>query len=228
MVKIVKRVVVAVAILIGLGVLLNFYVVGDLEDNVKVEEFKEVIHNSSSSKEEGVDWSKFTKDTVAFLEIPGVVELPVVQGKDNDYYLHRGLSGKWKYSGTLFLDSNNEKDFSDDNSVVYGHNMANGTMFGKLKKFKEKSWSKKHSRFYLWVREGNKKLTYKVGRVVVVKPGSSLYRLSFSSEEDREDWLKSEGLWGNTLKGERVVTLSTCTRWGTLRLLVQGELEREG
>lgn len=64
---------------------------------------------------------------------------PVVQGEDNQYYLHHTYEKTENFAGTLFADKKNAPDFSDPNTIIYGHNMKNGTMFGSLKKFKDQA-----------------------------------------------------------------------------------------
>ena len=65
------------------------------------------------------------------------ISYPVVQGPDNDAYLHTTYEGTSNFAGSIFLDYQNQDDFSDGNTIVYGHNMKNLSMFGKLKQMKE-------------------------------------------------------------------------------------------
>ncbi len=67
------------------------------------------------------------------------ISYPVVQGPDNDTYLHTTYEGtsRTNFAGSIFLDYQNQDDFSDGNTIVYGHNMKNLSMFGKLKQMKE-------------------------------------------------------------------------------------------
>ena len=65
------------------------------------------------------------------------ISYPVVQGPDNDAYLHTTYEGTSNFAGSIFLDYQNQGDFSDGNTIVYGHNMKNLSMFGKLKQMKE-------------------------------------------------------------------------------------------
>mgnify|MGYP002465836722 CR=1 FL=1 len=62
------------------------------------------------------------------------ISYPVVQGKDNAYYLHHLFSGESNINGSIFVDCHNQPDFTDQNTIVYGHNMKNGSMFGTLDK----------------------------------------------------------------------------------------------
>lgn len=68
----------------------------------------------------------------------------IVQGKDNEEYLHMDYNKKKSSSGTIFLDHGCDKSFISDNNIIYGHHMKNGTMFAKLLKFREESFLKKH------------------------------------------------------------------------------------
>ena len=78
-----------------------------------------------------VDFSSLKKinpDVVAWLRIPGVLEYPVVRGQDNFYYLSHTVQKTYNIAVSIFLDYRNEADFSDSNSITYGHNMKDGSM----------------------------------------------------------------------------------------------------
>ncbi len=67
------------------------------------------------------------------------VDYPLVQGPDNDYYLHRAFDGSYEFAGSIYIDSNNSKDITKNrNTVIYGHNMQDGTMFRTLLNFRDK------------------------------------------------------------------------------------------
>ena len=66
---------------------------------------------------------------------------PIVQAADNDKYLHLTYEGNYNFAGTIFIDYENSSDFNDCNTLVYGHNMKNGSMFGQLKKIHRKRGS---------------------------------------------------------------------------------------
>ena len=69
------------------------------------------------------------------------VDYPVVQGKDNDYYLHYTFKKDYLYSGTLFVDYRNSKSLLRNyNTVIYGHNMTDGSMFNTLYNFKDRKF----------------------------------------------------------------------------------------
>lgn len=77
------------------------------------------------------------------------ISYPVVQGPDNDAYLHTTYEGTSNFAGSIFLDYQNQGDFSDGNTIVYGHNMKNLSMFGKLKQMKEQE--KYRDSVYFWM-----------------------------------------------------------------------------
>ncbi len=85
-------------------------------------------------------------DTVGFLEIEDMVSLPVVQREnDNDFYLNHGFEGGEAQEGALFLDGMNRLVPEDDCLILYGHNMKNHTMFGRLSAYGEVSYLRRHS-----------------------------------------------------------------------------------
>lgn len=78
------------------------------------------------------------KDIVAWIYSEGTqINYPIVQSKDNDYYLRRLLDGTYNQGGTIFMDYRNNKNFEDYNTIIYGHNMKNNTMFGTLINYKK-------------------------------------------------------------------------------------------
>lgn len=89
-------------------------------------------------------------DSVAWLYIPDTnIDYPIMQSGDNDYYAHRAADGSYLYAGSLFMDYRCSSDFSDFNSVIYGHNMGNGTMFADIPNYENEEYFMNHS--YGWL-----------------------------------------------------------------------------
>ena len=89
-----------------------------------------------------VDFDKLksvNEDVVGWIYVDALPDIsyPIVKGKDNQTYLHQTYEKNYNFAGTIFVDYENSGDFSDCNTLVYGHNMKNGSMFGHLKKFRE-------------------------------------------------------------------------------------------
>lgn len=108
---------------------------------------------------------KMNRDVVGWLNIHDMIDLPVVY-RDNTYYLRRDIKKKKSSAGTLFLDENHPLRASAQNLIIHGHNMLNGSMFGRLHRYLRLSYLQKHSvmRFNTLYEEN----TYVVIAVLVV------------------------------------------------------------
>ncbi len=108
-----------------------------------------------------VDWSKLTKsgkDIVAWINIPAMeIAYPVVQGDDNEFYLHHLPNGEYKNAGSLFMEAANAPDLTDINTVIYGHNMDNGSMFGRFRNMTEEDYRQQP---FLWLCTKEKACLY--------------------------------------------------------------------
>lgn len=108
-------------------------------------------------------WQQRNLDVYAWLEFPEAgIDEPLVRNPDDSYYLHRDVDGKDAFCGTLFTETAyNAEDFSDPVTIVYGHNMADGTMFGGLRRFIEGvNWKEESYRFKIY--QPGRILTYEV------------------------------------------------------------------
>ena len=84
-------------------------------------------------------------DVVAWLQVDDTqINYPVVQGEDNNRYVNTDAAGDYSLSGSIFLDYRNKADFSSRNSILYGHHMAKGTMFGQLDEYRDRSFFDSH------------------------------------------------------------------------------------
>ena len=93
-------------------------------------------------------------DVIGWITVDGTkIDYPVVQGKDNLYYMNRDFYGKSSLSGSIFLDTRNSKDFSDAYSLLYGHHMDNHLMFGDLDLFKKETFFRDNSTGQLLTEE---------------------------------------------------------------------------
>jgi len=98
---------------------------------------------------------------VAWVSIPNMpVDYAVVKGKDNTYYLKHDAAKRKSSSGAIFLDSKLKKDFSNSDSILYGHQMRDKSMFGSLTKYRSTSFKNKHQYIFVYTPTATKK--YKV------------------------------------------------------------------
>ncbi len=170
-------------------------------------------------------------DIVGWLEMEALdITYPIVQGEDNEYYLHRTFRGQENFAGSIFLDYANNPNFYNRNSIVYGHNMKNGSMFGTLKQYGEQETYDKSP--YFWIYTPDKIYKYEIFACGVVGAYSDCYKMVFAGEADFMDFVnlaKSQSYvdTGVDVKyGDTVVTLSTCTGDSETRFIVQGKRVR--
>lgn len=168
-------------------------------------------------------------DIVGWLRIRALdISYPVVQGKDNDYYLHRTFEKTDNFAGCLFVNSYNMGDFTDQNTIIYGHNMKNGSMFGKLKNFNDPEVFKKSR--YFWIFMPDFIYQYRIFSASVVDKTGLTYQISFT--DDEFDQFISRAYSNSVVdnqdvtvtKEDRIVTLSTCTGDDSTRFVVMGKL----
>ena len=168
-------------------------------------------------------------DIVGWLRIRALdISYPVVQGKDNDYYLHRTFEKTDNFAGCLFVNSYNMGDFTDQNTIIYGHNMKNGSMFGKLKNFSDPEVFKKSR--YFWIFTPDFIYQYRIFSASVVDKTGLTYQISFTDDEFDQFISRAysnsvvDNQGGTVTKEDRIVTLSTCTGDDSTRFVVMGKL----
>lgn len=81
------------------------------------------------------------------------INYPVVQGTDNDHYLHHAYNGEYSRAGSIFADTVNRSDFSDSNTIIYGHHMKNGSMFAHLADWADQRYFEAHPVMWLLTPE---------------------------------------------------------------------------
>lgn len=170
------------------------------------------------------------EDVVGWLYLPDtVINYPVVQGDDNSYYLKRLVDGSYNANGSLFVDYQNEMDFSDDNTLIYGHHMDSGKMFATLVKYKNQEFYDAHPVAYFLTEEKNYKIEIFSGYVTT--PDSNSYLLKAGSREQTIAWMKemfhnSDFFADVTITPEdHIVTFSTCDyEFHDARYVVHGKM----
>ena len=193
----VVSIIVLIAALLGLGAIAFQYIsqqraYDDLEQYASISDAENV-----SLADLTVDWDALravNPNIVAWIYIPdSPVNYPVVQGQDNQEYLHKAFDGStgWLASaGTIFLDSNNASDFSDRNSALYGHHMNDGSMFASLSDWQNNDEFNSHRDIYLLTPQGNYRL--KTFAMVKTTGTDALVRTTFSSEESYRSYIQDK------------------------------------
>ena len=183
-----------------------------------------------------VNWKELlakNEDVAAWIRIPAIeISYPVLQAEDNDYYLHRDINREYLFAGSVFLDAANNASFLNYNTIIYGHNMRDGSMFAKLKEFLNKETFLKCR--YFWIMTPEADLLYEIFSIHYAVSGSDTFTIRFQGFDAYESWL-------NDMAGmsviepaavpetqDRIVTLSTCTEDSSRRMTVQGKLIWKG
>lgn len=181
-----------------------------------------------------VELKKKNPDIYAWINVPGTsVDYPVLRREgDNSYYLNHTVDKKSSVYGSIYTEDYNDKDFADFNTVVYGHNMKNGSMFGTLKKYRDKTFFEQNQ--YINVYMPGRIMKYQIFAAYVWDNRHILLSLDFTNEDIREAYINmifsTRKMNANidrdlpVTKDDRIITLSTCTGNDEERYLVQGVL----
>ncbi len=185
--------------------------VGLLENTMKnelVEAGKESVAHVNALK-------KTYPDIRGRIIIPGTeIDFPIVQGEDNDFYLDHDYDGSYYINGGVFIDHLHKGDFSDQNTVIYGHNVRIGYIFHDLDKFRDKNFVKNHSEIIIDTPKGRR--TFEVVCAMDVDVDAD-YRYNYYYDEYFDDYIKliKEN---NIIEGkglpkidDKLITLSTCS-----------------
>lgn len=173
-------------------------------------------------------------DVLGWICIPDtVISYPLMKAKDNQQYLNHTWDGKYSKYGSIFLECRNSHDFSDFNTLVYGHNMLTEDMFGTLSDYKEQAFADSHPSVYILLDDGLRR--YDVFSCYDADVVSNTYRLIFEDDAQKQaslDLYTEKSLLESPLEPQitdKILTLSTCTGRGTadLRFVVQAILAKE-
>ena len=154
-------------------------------------------------------------DVVAWLYSPNtLIDYPVLMTDNYTYYIDHLPDGSRNSNGSLFIDYNNRWDFSGPLTVIYGHNMRSGKMFGSLPGYKTQSYYNNHPTMYIYTEFAN----YRLDIIYGFSTSDREFRENFFMYEQNVDSLVSFASTRSTFNsgvtyktGDRVVALSTCT-----------------
>ncbi|MBQ0098808.1 MAG: class B sortase [Oscillospiraceae bacterium] len=172
---------------------------------------------------------KINPDVIGWLYCKDTqINYPVVQTDNNEYYLHNMINGEYNFAGTLFVDYRCEKDFAGLNTIIYGHNMKNGSMFGDLPKYKAQDYYDAHPTMLLLTPDKTYKVELLSGQVTA--SDSDAYDI-ISKREDLTKYLEnavSQSFFktdSSVDDAEKIITLSTCSyEYENARFVVIGKL----
>lgn len=157
------------------------------------------------------------------------INYPIVQGKDNSFYLHKDINKNYLASGSIFMNYLNN-GFNDENTVLFGHHMRNKSMFAQLKKYKEKDFFYGNNDINIEVENG-KKLTYKVFSAYVTDNKDNYIKTNFDTKDEYKAFLEkinNKSIYKSDVdvtENDKIITLSTCSyEFNNARMVVHGKL----
>ena len=188
----------------------------------------------------GFDWEGLmaeNKDVIGWIRFkePSRIDYPIVHRDSNQFYLKHNWKGQYQSAGAIFLHKRNSVNFTDPNSVIYGHRMISGSMFGSLKRYASQAYLDENKYFYIYTPDG-KKRTYEIFAYSSVTDNSIAYETTFETKEERRAYYENIQKKAVTKRKididefDTTVTLSTCASRGYFnRIVVVGKLvEIEG
>lgn len=179
-------------------------------------------------------------DIYAWIYIPNTnVDYPVAQsakGESDSFYLDHNVYKNYQFAGTIYSEKHNKKDFSDPVTILYGHNMLNGSMFASLHYFNDKDFFENNNTIFVFTKD--KLYTYLIYSAYQYDDRHILNSFNMNDDYSFRDYLDSTLLerpyYCNVREGielttdDRILTLSTCMNGGgNVRYLVQGVLVDE-
>lgn len=224
-----KKIISAVLFTVGICILLfSGYKIYEINREYKASEsyYEELGKNKTVSVKEKENKTEekmlpdfsalksINTDIYAWISIPSIgVDYPVLQGENNNSYLHTLPDGTYNKGGSIFIDERCENDFSSPVTVIYGHCMKDNSMFGLLNRFLDTSFLNNNKSYEIYTPE--KTITPVIIACFETSEKSDIYNLPSAGNKKRYLKMLSE-LCGTDLTAEafsdkRIIILSTCS-----------------
>ena len=177
---------------------------------------------------------EINNDTIGYLKVNNTnIDYPVVQAKDNDFYLKNDYYKNSNRHGWIFMDYRNDKDNLNKNTIIYGHNLANQKMFGTLRYALNKSWYSKTNNQIITFNTPYKNMNWQIFSIYKVPVTTDYLKTNFSNDNDYLDFIKmikERSIYDFKVelnKDDFILTLSTCSNGHDQRLVVHAKLIKE-
>lgn len=206
------------------------YVQAGQEEKPDEETGPKIVHYGRCPQVDLASLRTMNSDLVGWIYGPGTkINYPVVQGEDNSFYLTHMFDGKENKCGSIFMDSLNNMDFSNTNSILHGHHMKNGSMFASLAQYESQEYYDSHP--VLWLVTQEKSYLVEIFTGFVTDADSDVWQIEFATKEEYKSWLgrmKEASMFGcDVVPGaeDRILTLATCSyKYDDARFIVMGIL----
>ena len=209
----------------------------ETDDNevIKEEEYSPIENdkyaNISFLSVDFTDLLKKNSNTVGWLKVNNTnVNYSVVKTTDNEYYLKHDFNKKSNYAGWIFGDYRDDFEYFGTNTIIYGHNMTNRTMFGSLVWCLKESWYTNVDNQYIKLSTPTSNTVWKIFSIYTIIPEVYYLKTYFENDIDLNefhDTIKKRSIYNfneeldNTSK---IITLSTCTDDGTKRIVIHAKM----
>lgn len=184
-----------------------------------------------------VDFSKLLEknpDTVAFINVKGTnINYPVVQTKDNEYYLTHAYDKSVNDAGWVYLDYRNSKSFDNFNTIIYGHGRLNKTVFGSLRNVLNKSWQNNKDNYTMTISTPTMNYVYQIFSVYSIQSEAYYIKTSFNSDTSKTEWINKmnernvSGVSAPANIDDKIITLSTCLNDKGGRVVLHAKLIKQ-
>ena len=199
----------------------------DNETNINNTQYANISYLSTDLTE----LIKKNNDTVAWLKVNNTnVNYVVVQSTDNEYYLKHDFNKYNNTNGWIFGDYRDDFDFFGTNTIIYGHNLTNRTLFGSLTWALKPSWYKNSDNQFIKLSAIKSNTVWKIFSIYQIKPEVYYLKTAFDSSDEHQkflDTLKNRSIYDfeeNLTPNDKILTLSTCSDDGTKRMVIHAKL----
>lgn len=216
-------------ILISILIFSGYKIYTKLSEYKKADNVYTELRDKSQKSNKDEELSSINSDYRFWLKVNNTnIDYPVVQGKDNDYYLNHDFNKDYLASGSIFMDYRN--DFENDKSIIiYGHHMRNKTMFGELANFKDESFFNENNKIEIEYK--GKTYTYEIFSVYIADSSEDFLEINFNNDSEYEDYLDTivnKSLFKtntNVTSKDKIITLYTCSyEFNGARTIVNAKL----
>ena len=170
-------------------------------------------------------------DTVAWIKVNNTnVNYSVVQSDDNEYYLKHDFNKNSNFGGWVYGDYRDDFTYFGNNTILYGHNLINRTMFGSLIWCQKESWYTNEENLYIKISTPASNTIWKIFSIYQIKPEVYYLKTYFETTEEHQeflDTLKNRSIYNfneELTTNDKILTLSTCSDDGTKRAVIHAKM----
>ena len=177
------------------------------------------------------DLKSQNSDVVGWIRVNGTnINYPFVQTVDNSFYLNHSFTKGNNQSGWAFMDFRNNSSDYDKNTIIYGHSLQSGAIFGTLKNVFSDEWKNNFNNHIIKLSTPNENSLWRVFSIYTISDTSDYLKTVFDSDDDFfafKDMLLSRSVYNfnsDVFAGDKILTLSTCYGNGDTKAVVHAKL----